>query len=713
MSAASAATRQRQADEAADEPMAERRAADDAAAQPLPVVVDADGCVCATWAEPGATLEPEAVVARRLPELRAMAAVAIAFPKFTDGRGYSHAARLREAGFTGEIHAVGDVIAETIYLMRRVGFTHFHLRPGSTTAIDPATVRPFAAPYQGAQDGSVPRWAQAGAEAREAPVVRGDVHLAALLVTLDMRLRGAAAAYGRVALAFSAQAEDTLLLWRIAGLGLAVDAFLLDTGKLHDETRAYALRVTEALGVSLKLVTPDPGAVLALEQRQAPGAIYESLENRKRCCAVRKVEPLKRHLGGFDAWITGVRREQSPTRESVELEHFDEAFGIAKFNPLADWTSAEIQAAIGLRGAPEINPLHARGYPSIGCEPCTRAVRPGEDPRAGRWWWEQRASKECGLHQEPAGAELPVGFASPARASGASVLDDLIDESIHVIREAAACERPAILFSGGKDSVVVAWLARMAFAPARVPMPLLHIDTGHNFEEIPHFRDAFAAEHGFELIVASVADSIARGTVRLGSATASRNEAQAVTLLEAIEQRRFGALLGGARRDEERSRAKERVFSHRDSFGQWDPKVQRPELWDLYNTRVAPGEHLRVFPISNWNELDLWEFIAREEIRLPSLYYAHLRRVLERHGRIVPVTPLTPPLEGETPVMLSVRFRTVGDMSCTCPVRSDAADAWEVLAQTRDATTSERGETRLDDLAAEAAMEQRKRQGYF
>jgi sulfate adenylyltransferase subunit 2 len=292
-------------------------------------------------------------------------------------------------------------------------------------------------------------------------------------------------------------------------------------------------------------------------------------------------------------------------------------------------------------------------------------------------------------------------------------LSGLIDESIFIIREASACERPAILFSGGKDSAVVAWLARLAFAPAPVPMPLLHIDTGHNYKEVIQFRDAFSQTYSFSLVVGHVEDSISRGTVRLASAAASRNEAQAVTLLEAIEQHRFGALLGGARRDEEKARAKERIFSHRNSFGNWDPKKQRPELWDLFNTHTPAGDHLRVFPISNWTEVDVWEFIASQNIPLPSLYYAHQREVVTRQGLLIPKTELTLFRTDETPVVKTVRFRTVGDMSCTCPITSDAANAWQVLDETRTVTVSERGATRMDDQISEFAMEQRKRQGYF
>ena len=293
-------------------------------------------------------------------------------------------------------------------------------------------------------------------------------------------------------------------------------------------------------------------------------------------------------------------------------------------------------------------------------------------------------------------------------------LDWLEAEAIHILREVAGqCERPALLFSGGKDSAVVLHLATLAFRPARLPFPLLHIDTGHNFDEVIAFRDARAAELGERLVVRTVDDSIAQGRVVLRSADEQRNRHQSVTLLDAVAEFGFDALIGGARRDEEKARAKERIFSVRDAWGAWDPKNQRPELWSLYNARVAPGEHLRVFPISNWTELDVWQYIAREGLELPSIYYAHRRPVVRRGAGLVPVTPLTPARDGETVEELSVRFRTVGDVTCTCPVASTAAKVAEIVAETAVATLTERGATRMDDQTSEASMELRKREGYF
>jgi sulfate adenylyltransferase subunit 2 len=293
-------------------------------------------------------------------------------------------------------------------------------------------------------------------------------------------------------------------------------------------------------------------------------------------------------------------------------------------------------------------------------------------------------------------------------------LDALEEETIFILREVAATfERPTLLFSGGKDSLVLLKCAEKAFGAGNIPYPLLMIDTGHNFHEVTDFRDSRAKELGAELIVRNVEDSMKRGTVRLAHPGESRNVHQSVTLLEAIEEFRFDALIGGARRDEEKARAKERIFSHRDSFGQWQPKAQRPELWTLFNTKIQPGEHFRVFPISNWTELDVWQYIEREKIGLPSLYYSHKRDVVERKGLLVPVTELTPLRAGEVSEQRDVRFRTVGDITCTCPVESFASTAADIVIETLAADVSERGATRMDDKTSEASMEKRKKDGYF
>jgi sulfate adenylyltransferase subunit 2 len=302
-----------------------------------------------------------------------------------------------------------------------------------------------------------------------------------------------------------------------------------------------------------------------------------------------------------------------------------------------------------------------------------------------------------------------------AVATELSHLDALEAEAIHVMREVAAeLERPVLLFSGGKDSIVLLRLAEKAFRPARFPFPVMHVDTGHNFPEVIEFRDRLVAEIDERLIVASVQESIDKGrVVEETGPRASRNRLQTVTLLDAIAEHGFDAAFGGARRDEERARAKERIFSFRDDFGQWDPKAQRPELWQLYNGRVRKGEHVRVFPISNWTELDVWQYIEREGLELPPIYFAHEREVFARDGMLYAVSDVMPLRDGEEPFSESVRYRTVGDMSCTGAVRSRAATLDDVVAEIAATRITERGETRADDRVSEAAMEDRKRVGYF
>ena len=296
-----------------------------------------------------------------------------------------------------------------------------------------------------------------------------------------------------------------------------------------------------------------------------------------------------------------------------------------------------------------------------------------------------------------------------------SHLETLEAESIHIFREVAAeFERPVLLFSGGKDSLVLLRLAEKAFRPGRFPFPIMHVDTGHNFPEVLEFRDNLIERLGERLIVASVQESIDKGRVAEESGPrASRNRLQTVTLLDAIAEYGFDAAFGGARRDEERARAKERVFSFRDDFGQWEPKRQRPEVWTLYNGRIRKGEHVRVFPISNWTELDVWQYIAEEKLEVPSIYYAHTRQVFERDGMLYALSPHVQLIEGETPFEASVRYRTVGDMTCTGAVRSQATTLPDVVSEIAATRITERGETRADDRVTEAAMEDRKREGYF
>jgi sulfate adenylyltransferase subunit 2 len=302
-----------------------------------------------------------------------------------------------------------------------------------------------------------------------------------------------------------------------------------------------------------------------------------------------------------------------------------------------------------------------------------------------------------------------------------SHLDWLEAEAIHILREVAGqCSNPVLLFSGGKDSLCILRLAEKAFRPGRFPFPLMHIDTGHNYQEVIDFRDQRAAELGERLIVRSVEDSMKRGTVVLKSPDEPRNKHQSVTLLEAIEEHGFDCCIGGARRDEEKARAKERIMSFRDEFGQWDPKNQRPELWNLYNARAHKGENIRAFPISNWTEMDVWQYIERENLALPSIYFAHNRDIIMRGGAMMPANVklangevINVPKTGEKVVNMQVRFRTVGDITCTAPVISDSDTVSKIVLETATTTITERGATRLDDQTSDASMEQRKKEGYF
>jgi sulfate adenylyltransferase subunit 2 len=296
-----------------------------------------------------------------------------------------------------------------------------------------------------------------------------------------------------------------------------------------------------------------------------------------------------------------------------------------------------------------------------------------------------------------------------------SHLDELESEAIHIMREVAAeRERPVLLFSGGKDSIVLLRLAEKAFHPGKFPFPVMHVDTGHNFPEVVEFRDRRVEELGERLVVASVQESIDKGrVVEQTGPRASRNQLQTTTLLDAIEENQFDAAMGGARRDEEKARAKERIFSFRDDFGQWNPRAQRPELWNLYNGRIRKGEQIRVFPISNWTELDVWQYIAREQLELPSIYFAHERQVFRRDGMLYAASDYVELMEGEEPFPAWVRFRTVGDMTCTGGVESRASTIEAVVTEIAATNVTERGETRADDRVSEAAMEDRKRDGYF
>ena len=555
---------------------------------------------------------------------------------------------------------------------------------------------------------------------------------------------------GRVAVACS-MAGDTVVPHLVAQHLPGVHVLFLETGYHFAET----VQTRDALAAAAPVRIVDVLPKLTVVEQDAEYGPRLHDRDAARCCHMRKVEPINAALAGYEAWVTGVRREDNALRAHTPLVEWDDAHQMVKINPIAAWTADELQAYARDHAVP-VNPLLERGYPSIGCEPCTRMVAPGEDPRSGRW--AGLAKTECGLHVQPSEtAEIveapymtalqdlqltplaePVETASPLGPidsgaatrstdavanrtdgqAGAAVrrlsqLRELEAEAIHIIRETVGeLERPALLFSGGKDSVVMLHLAAKAFWPAPVPFPLLHVDTGHNFPEVLAYRDATAERLGVRLLVAKVQDYIDDGRL-LERPDGTRNPLQTQPLLDAITENRFDAVFGGGRRDEEKARAKERVVSLRDEFGQWDPRNQRPELWNLYNPRHRPGEHVRVFPLSNWTELDVWRYIAAEGIELPTLYYAHSREVFDRDGMWLAVGEHAQPRAGEEVVTKTVRYRTVGDMSCTGAVESDAADVAAVLAEVAATRITERGATRADDRLTEAAMEDRKKEGYF
>ena len=463
--------------------------------------------------------------------------------------------------------------------------------------------------------------------------------------------------------------------------------FTIDTGVLFPETYATWRELEQRFGVKVEVF-----------DAASPNGPWTA----ERCCGSRKVEALNSALEGLDAWITGLRREQAQTRSGAEERNWDAEREIWKFSPLVEWTEPDVWAYIAEHDLP-YNPLHDRGYASIGCAPCTQ---PGLRPRGPLGRFGQDRVRP---------ARVMSATLTPAQHYELSHLRALEAEAIHLFREVAAeLERPVLLFSGGKDSIVLLRLAEKAFRPAGFPFPVMHVDTGHNFPEAIEFRDRRVAELGERLIVASVQDSIDSGRVtEERGPRASRNRLQTITLLDAIEEHGFDAAFGGARRDEERARAKERMMSFRDDFGQWDPKAQRPELWSLYNGRIRRGEHVRVFPLSNWTELDVWSYIAAEGLEVPSIYFAHRRQVFERDGMLYALSPHVELMDGEEPFEESVRYRTVGDMSCTGGVRSTAATLDEVVAEIAATRITERGETRADDRVTEAAMEDRKREGYF
>ena len=493
-----------------------------------------------------------------------------------------------------------------------------------------------------------------------------------------------------LALACSFQKEESVILDLLLTREPNARVFALDTHVLFPESYALWRKIEQRYGVKIEVYEgPSLGRQAAIHG----DALWAS--NPDLCCAIRKVGPLTTALAGLDGWITGVRRDQSATRAG----HTQDRLG---------------RAARAVEGKPA---RRLDGRRCLGLPPqARRAVQ-----RAPRAWL--RFDRLHALHQPGNRPRRPLGRerqdrVRPPRMTDIpflSHLDALEAEAIHIMREVAAeLERPVLLFSGGKDSIVLLRLAEKAFRPGRFPFPLMHVDTGHNFPEAIEYRDRRVAELGERLVVASVQESIDNGrVVEQTGPRASRNQLQTTTLLDAITEHGFDAAIGGARRDEERARAKERIFSFRDDFGQWDPRAQRPELWNVYNGKIRKGEQVRVFPISNWTELDVWQYVAREQLELPSIYFAHERDVFERDGMLYAASEFVERYDHEVPFTASVRFRTVGDMSCTGGVRSHAATIPEVVAEIASTRITERGETRADDKVSEAAMEDRKRVGYF
>ena len=516
--------------------------------------------------------------------------------------------------------------------------------------------------------------------------------------------------------------EDQFILALIAEHKLPIRVITLETGRLFPETRELIELSKKHFGVVIEEFHPDEKLLEKYISQFGKNGFYDSLEARHGCCGVRKLEPLARALKSADLWITGLRRSQSDNRAEIPFTEWDEGQGVQKLNPLADLTIETLDAEIAARQIP-INPLHKRGYTSIGCEPCTRAIKPGEDERAGRWWWENDDSRECGLHvQEPVtDGDNAIVEAMPLLNEQSTKfpldphLKALENEAIHIFREAAAeFERPVMMYSIGKDSSVLLHLARKAFYPGKIPFPLLHVDTGWKFSEMIGFRDEVVEKYDLDLIVHKNQRGDAENiTPFSGDISHYTDVMKTESLRQALDEGKFDVAFGGARRDEEASRAKERIYSFRKEHHIWDPRNQRPELWSIYNGMIAKGESVRAFPLSNWTEVDIWRYIQSEDIPLVPLYYAKPRPTVERDGMIMLAEDeRLPLLPNEQIVERSVRFRTLGCFPLTGAIPSTATTLEEVIAELEIATISERS-GRAIDKDQSASMEKKKREGYF
>ncbi len=506
-------------------------------------------------------------------------------------------------------------------------------------------------------------------------------------------------------IAFSHQNEDAINIALAKKAGIDFDVFTLNTEKLFEESLLYQKEIEKFFDLKIKELKATKEQIEKLESKLGEdgiSSIYSSIELRKECCRVRKLLPLKEALSGYEAWISGIRSAQSITRSETKIVDYDDGFNILKINPLANFDDEDVKRFIKEEDIPQ-NSLYAKGFLSIGCKPCTRAVSKGEDARSGRWWWENPEHKECGLHIKKDNRSKP------------NHLKALEDESIFILREVVAnFSNPVMMYSIGKDSSVMLHLAQKAFFPSKIPFPLLHVDTTWKFKEMVEFRDRMAREIGFDLIVHINEDGkkMEMSPFTHGSKVHT-DVMKTEALKQALNRHNFDAIIGGARRDEEKSRAKERIFSFRDKNHRWDPKNQRPELWNIFNTNIHKGESVRVFPISNWTESDIWQYIESENIPIVPLYFAKPRKVVKFEGIDILVDDDRVPKELQnSAVVKNVRFRTLGCYPLTGAMESNADTLEKIVEETICSRTSER-DGRAIDKDQDGSMEKKKIEGYF